>query len=192
MKEIVSHNQLLQVTGNNKNCWLLLFKGGSELSDCAYRNFADAAEPIADAIFLTANVNEVRDIHPSYGVTSVPSLLQFRDGNMVNLYKGCHQPEQFRVIFKNNAYVAVAGDDKQLQKKVVVYSTPTCSWCTTLKRHLDANRVRYKEIDVSKDHKSAEEMVRKSGQQGVPQTEINGQVIVGFDRERINKLLGIN
>ena len=47
-------------------------------------------------------------------------------------------------------------------------------------------------MDVSVDQKAAEEMVKKSGQQGVPQTEINGQIIVGFDKTRINSLLGIN
>jgi glutaredoxin len=47
-------------------------------------------------------------------------------------------------------------------------------------------------VDVSKDQKAAEEMVRRSGQQGVPQTDINGEMIVGFDRNRINTLLGIN
>jgi glutaredoxin len=47
-------------------------------------------------------------------------------------------------------------------------------------------------VDVSVDQKAAEEMVRKSGQQGVPQTDINGEIIVGFDKTRINTLLGIN
>ncbi len=75
---------------------------------------------------------------------------------------------------------------------MVVYSTPTCSWCTTLKRYLDENRIRYREIDVSKDQVATEGKVKKSGQQGVPQTEIDGQVIVGFDKEKINMLLQIH
>jgi len=47
-------------------------------------------------------------------------------------------------------------------------------------------------VDVSADQKSAEVMLKRSGQQGVPQTEINGEIIVGFDKVRINRLLGIN
>jgi glutaredoxin-like YruB-family protein len=74
---------------------------------------------------------------------------------------------------------------------VTVYSTPSCSWCTTLKSYFKQNNIRFKDIDVSKDTRAAEEMVRKSGQQGVPQTDINGTMIVGFDKNRINQLLDI-
>jgi glutaredoxin-like YruB-family protein len=87
--------------------------------------------------------------------------------------------------------VAGQSADEKPAKNVTVFTTPTCSWCTTLKRHLDAHQIRYREVDVSKDQKAAEAMVRRSGQQGVPQTDINGQMIVGFDRERINRLLDI-
>ncbi|MBU2554283.1 MAG: NrdH-redoxin, partial [Bacteroidetes bacterium] len=71
------------------------------------------------------------------------------------------------------------------------YSTPSCSWCNTLKTHLKKNGIRFTDIDVSRDQKAAEAMVHRSGQQGVPQTDINGEMIVGFDKARINTLLGI-
>jgi glutaredoxin len=51
--------------------------------------------------------------------------------------------------------------------------------------------VRYSDIDVSRDQKIAEDLVKRSGQQGVPQTDINGQIIVGFDQKRIDTLLGL-
>nr|NIU00417.1 NrdH-redoxin [Nitrosopumilaceae archaeon]NIU86828.1 NrdH-redoxin [Nitrosopumilaceae archaeon]NIV65485.1 NrdH-redoxin [Nitrosopumilaceae archaeon]NIX61019.1 NrdH-redoxin [Nitrosopumilaceae archaeon] len=69
---------------------------------------------------------------------------------------------------------------------------PTCTWCNTIKRHLQENRIQFREVDVASNQKAAEEMVRKSGQQGVPQTDINGEIIVGFDKPRIDRLLGIN
>ena len=81
---------------------------------------------------------------------------------------------------------------KKAAKNVTVYTTPTCSWCTTVKRYLNENGIHYREIDVAADQKAAEEMVKKSGQQGVPQTDINGQVVVGYDKTKINMLLGIN
>ena len=74
---------------------------------------------------------------------------------------------------------------------MTVYSTPTCSWCTTLKTHLKKNGIRYSDVDVSKDQNAAEAMRKRSGQQGVPQTDIGGEMIVGFDKNRINTLLGI-
>ncbi len=75
--------------------------------------------------------------------------------------------------------------------KVTVYSTPTCVYCVTLKKFLEEKGVEYEEIDVSADDVAAKEMVEKSGQMGVPVVEIDGEVIVGFDRDKISKKLGL-
>lgn len=75
------------------------------------------------------------------------------------------------------------------RKKVVVFSTPTCSWCRKLKSYLRAKGVRFVDVDVSKDAKAARDMVRKTGQQGVPQMWINNQPVVGFDQAKIDRLL---
>jgi len=74
-------------------------------------------------------------------------------------------------------------------KKVIVFSTPTCGWCRKLKDYLKTNNVKYVEVDVSKDQKAAMDMIKKTGQQGVPQMWINNQPIVGFDKPKIDKLL---
>ena len=86
---------------------------------------------------------------------------------------------------------------KQLKKEVMivsvkVYSTPTCPWCTVAKRYLDSINVRYEEYDVSKDRDAAIEMVQKSGQRGVPVIDINGNIIVGFNQQEIDKSLKTN
>jgi len=65
--------------------------------------------------------------------------------------------------------------------KVTVYGTPTCPWC---KR---AKEVKFDEIDVSKDQEAGHIMMQKSGQMGVPQIDINGKMIVGFDQETLDK-----
>jgi len=196
MKKITSLQELKNETGSNENVWLLLYKKGSEQSDCALENFEKAekisAEKKKNNVLCSADVNEVKDIHPNYGVTSVPTLLYFEKGQLRNLVKGCHQPEQINAIFDKSAVVISTNGEKKPQKNVTVYTTPTCTWCNTIKRHFQEHRVRYNEIDVSRDQKAAEELVRRSGQQGVPQTDINGEIIVGFDKPRINRLLGIN
>ncbi|MDY6787017.1 MAG: glutaredoxin family protein [candidate division WOR-3 bacterium] len=74
---------------------------------------------------------------------------------------------------------------------VKVYSTPTCPWCTRAKNYLKSNNVQFEDIDVSTDREKAMEMVKKSGQQGVPVIEINGQIIIGFDQNKIDNLLGL-
>ena len=75
-------------------------------------------------------------------------------------------------------------------KKVIMFTTPTCSHCTTAKRYLREKGIKFKEIDVSRNQKAAQDMVRKTGQQGVPQLWINNRPVVGFDRNKINSLLG--
>ncbi|MPW26077.1 NrdH-redoxin [Alkalibaculum sp. M08DMB] len=74
---------------------------------------------------------------------------------------------------------------------VKVYSTPSCSWCVKAKDYLKSNNISFEEYDVSKDRNAATEMVSKSGQRGVPVLDINDNIIVGFDKKNIDKLLGL-
>lgn len=69
--------------------------------------------------------------------------------------------------------------------EVTVYSTQTCPWCMKLKTWMKQKGIAYKDIDVSADQDAAQKMIEKSGQMGVPQTEINGRMIVGFNPEAI-------
>ncbi len=72
---------------------------------------------------------------------------------------------------------------------VTVYSTPTCGYCVKVKDYLKSRGVSYTEYNVAQDMRKAEEMVRKSGQMGVPVLDINGKVIVGFNKPEIDKAL---
>jgi glutaredoxin-like YruB-family protein len=76
-------------------------------------------------------------------------------------------------------------------KNVKVYSTPTCPYCIRAKQFLTENSVPFENYDVSSDHQKAEEMIQKSGQMGVPVLDIDGEIIVGFDKERIKQALGL-
>jgi glutaredoxin-like YruB-family protein len=74
---------------------------------------------------------------------------------------------------------------------VKVYSTPACPYCFTLKEFLKEKGIDFEDIDVSKDEVALQAMVQKSGQIGVPVIEIDGQIVVGFDKEKISRLLKI-
>jgi len=76
-----------------------------------------------------------------------------------------------------------------MAKKVTVYSTPTCPYCVRVKQYLKDNNIGFEDIDVSTNSAKAEEMVNKSGQMGVPVLDIEGKIIVGFDKEAIEKTL---
>lgn len=177
--------------GNEKRSFLLIYKKGSEQSDRAYHNLNGAAKNTSDIGIFTADVNEVRDIHPAYFISSAPVLLEFASEEFKNTYKGAHDSSYYKGLFDNAVYVAKAEKEGRKVKQVTVYSTPSCSWCTTLKSYLNKNNIRYTDIDVSKNEGAAREMVRRSGQQGVPQTLIGGETIVGFDKTKINRLLDI-
>ena len=73
--------------------------------------------------------------------------------------------------------------------KVVLFSTSTCSWCRRAKRYFKEQRVAFKEVNIERDPNAAREIVRKTGQTGVPVIKIGSTWIVGFDRERIDKEL---
>lgn len=74
---------------------------------------------------------------------------------------------------------------------VTVYTTPTWPWCRVVKDYLKQNNIPYSEKDVSKDREAAMEMMQKSGQQGVPVTDIDGNIIVGFDQDSLDEILGL-
>lgn len=74
---------------------------------------------------------------------------------------------------------------------VIVYSTPTCHWCHKTKDYLKEKGIAFTDIDVFADTVKAQEMVDKSGQMGVPVLEINGEIVIGFDKAKIDQLLGL-
>ena len=68
---------------------------------------------------------------------------------------------------------------------IKVYSTPTCPYCKMAKSFLTEKNIDFTDVDVSTDQKAAEEMVEKTGQMGVPVLDIDGEIIIGFDRDAI-------
>lgn len=74
---------------------------------------------------------------------------------------------------------------------VMVYSTTWCPYCKMAKEFLGQHKIKFEDINVEKDSQKAEEMIRKSGQQGVPVIDVDGQIIVGFDMEALKQALKI-
>ncbi len=77
------------------------------------------------------------------------------------------------------------------QPKVVIFTTPSCSFCNSAKRYFREKNVRFTEVDVTRDSRAAEDMKRRTGQMGVPVILINNRPVVGFDVPKINMLLNI-
>jgi len=80
---------------------------------------------------------------------------------------------------------------KQTAPKVLIFTTPTCSYCTIAKRYFKEIKIRFREIDISKNETAARDIQRKTGQTGVPVIIINNRPVVGFDKAKINKMLSL-
>lgn len=78
-----------------------------------------------------------------------------------------------------------------MAKNVKVYSTSTCPWCIRVKQFLKDSNIVFEDYDVGADQAKADEMVKVSGQMGVPVLDIEGEIIVGFDKDRIKQSLGL-
>ncbi len=76
------------------------------------------------------------------------------------------------------------------QKRVVLFTSPTCKWCNAAKAHMRKHKVRFREIDITKDAKAARDCERH-GCRGVPVVMIGSQWICGFDQKKIDKVLGL-
>jgi len=72
---------------------------------------------------------------------------------------------------------------------IIVYSTPTCPYCVLAKDYLKEKNIPFEDVDVSSDPARAREMIQKSGQRGVPVIDVDGTIIVGFDKNRLEALL---
>jgi glutaredoxin-like YruB-family protein len=191
METVTSHSEFLAKTKDMDRSFLLLYKNKSELCDCAMQNLTELTLNKPEMPVFIADVGNARDIHQQYSIDSVPSLLIFENGQFANVVKGCQHRSFYKSLLDNALYQDKAKSEGKEMKRVTVYSTPTCPWCNTLKAWLRKNNIRFTDVDVSRDQHAAEELVRRTGQQGVPQTDINGQIVVGFNQPRLKELLEI-
>ena len=78
-----------------------------------------------------------------------------------------------------------------MSKNVKIYTTPTCPYCIRAKQFLKGSNIEFEDVDVSTNPDKAQEIVDKSGQMGVPVLDIEGKIIIGFDKEAIQKALNL-
>lgn len=185
--KIASRKQLDELLERQEGILFLLFYSKNSQKSLqslqALENLKDAEEALN---FYTVDASEVRDIHPVYNVDSVPTLVVFRNGVPSEIINGV-QTEGFyaRILHKR----VLSDDDSAQAHRVTVYSTPTCPYCTKVKQYLDSKNISYSEVDVAADPSAAQELVSRTGQQGVPQTEIDGSYVIGFNTKEIDRLL---
>jgi thioredoxin 1 len=136
--------------------------------------------------FLKMNVDTEQAIAQILGIQSIPTVVVFKDGLIVNQMVGVSPKADY-----SKAIESAKKSEAGASRKVIVFSTPTCPYCHQAKAYLKEKGVAFEDVDVSKDQQKAQQMVEKSGQMGVPQLWIDDQVVVGFNRPQINMMLGI-
>ena len=145
-----------------------------------------------DTPVYSINASVVRDIHPVYEITSVPAILAFKDGKKVNLIYGLQNKEFYEnMTAETDSSPSHSHDSVKKINRIVVYTSDGCPWCNKAKEYLKGLNISFREVNVSKNQTEAERLVKRTGQMGTPQLDINGSYVVGFDKNKIDNLLGI-
>jgi len=166
----------------------------AEFSDAARRALAELEEfsrEQDDVPLYVVDVQEVRGLHKEFGVERVPTVLTLEKGKVTRRIEGVQSARFYAVHFSGATPSRTHGTGKAKALNVVVYSGPGCPACGQLKTYLRRYGVGFREVDISRDLHAAERIARRSGQMAVPQTDINGRLVVGFDRAKLDRLLGI-
>ncbi|RME22198.1 MAG: thioredoxin family protein [Deltaproteobacteria bacterium] len=146
-----------------------------------------------DLPVIIVDVDKVRGVHKRFGVTSVPSAVTVEDGRVIRRTSGEHEPDGWaRALLPHAATPPAPRAEGPRHPPITVYVSPTCVWCSRVKAWLREQGFTWREIDVSRDPDAAQELVKRSGQMGVPQIDIGGQIVVGFDKPRLQRLLGLS
>jgi len=165
-----------------------------EFSDAAQRALAElelfSKEQDGLPVYVV-DVQEVPGLHKEFGVRSVPTVLSIENGKVTRSVEGVQSSRFYAIHFSGATPSPTQAKGSAAARRVVVYSGPGCPACGALKTYLRRNRVAFREVDISRDPHAAERIARRSGQMAVPQTDINGRLVVGFDRGTLDRLLGI-
>ncbi len=190
---IKDREHLQAVRHKYRDYFVLAFWG--KFSDAAQRALGELeqfAQENKDVPVLVVDVQKVKGAHKEFGVARVPTVLAIEKGKATKSVEGAQSARFYSLYFAGAAPSRAAGaGGKARVQRVVVYSGPGCPACGQLKNYLRRHGVSYREVDISRDPRAAEKIARRSGMMAVPQTDINGRLVVGFDQAKLDRLLGI-
>ncbi len=179
-----------QVKKEHKDFFVLAFYGGFSSSAERFLNelkiFSEENENLQ--IYIV-DVEKVKGLHKEFQVEVVPTVISIEKGEATRRVEGLESGRFYGRVFGVGSVSAHSRGEKSKSHSVTVYTSPGCPACAAVKNYLRKRGVNFREIDVSRNQSAAEHLVARSGQMAVPQIDINGRLIVGFDQAKIERLL---
>jgi len=189
VEEIKNIEHLDQIKKQKEFFILIFYTEKSEKSKEVIKIFEEIKKENRKAEIFSVNATKVKNIHPLFGINTVPTVVAVKNGKISKIIYGVQNKQYYQMLLYD---APLKQGEKRKFKNVIVYTSSNCPWCSTVKSYLRQHGIPFREVDISKDEREAERLIRKSGQMGVPQTEINGKIVVGFDKNKLDSLLGIN
>jgi len=170
---------------------VVFYSDSSQKSKEAVSVLEEVKKDNPDIQVYSVNASKVKDIHPLYGIDSVPAVLVLKDDKVSKIIYGLQNKQYYEMALSEAPLPKVGTKEERKFRSVTVYTTPSCPWCSKVKTYLMKNRIPFRGVDISRDERAAQDLMRRSGQRGVPQTDIDGKIVVGFDKMKLDSLLGI-
>lgn len=190
-----SYKQLESETNHFEGPLILGFFGDfSQTANDTMPEFKAFCEKHPQLPAYLVDVGRVKDVHGHFQVTQVPAVVLVKNGRVMSRVVGSATAAAYEAAFLSGKSAAAAGreESRKPAHSVTVYTTQSCPWCVRVKNYLRQMNVPFKEVDVGRDHAAAMDLVRRTGQTGVPQLNIDGHYVIGFDKPKIDRLLGLS
>jgi glutaredoxin-like YruB-family protein len=187
---IKDHEHLVEVQQKHKEFLIVLFYGSfSPASKRALDELAQFSKEDEHLPVYGIDVEQVKGVHRQFGVETVPTVLALRNGKVAQRFEGVESAQFYARIFSGVYHARFKTGKSPVSHRVIVYSGPGCPACGSAKTYLRRRGVRFREIDIARDPHAAQRLVKRSGQMAVPQIDIDGHLIVGFDQAKIDRIL---
>jgi glutaredoxin 3 len=190
MQWIKDREHLAEIQQKHKKFLLLLFYANfSSASKRALAELEKFSKEDEQVPVYVIDVERVKGVHKQFGVESVPTVLALQKGKVTQRLEGVESAGFYARIFFGVYPSHLKKGKSPVSHRVIIYSGPGCPACGTAKAYLRRRGVNFREVDIARDHYAAQRLVRRSGQMAVPQIDIDGHLIVGFDQAKIDRIL---
>ncbi len=187
---IKGHKHFKQVQEKHKEFLLFLFYADfSSTSKRALAELEQFSKENKEMPVCIIDVEKIKGVHKQFGVENVPTVVAVKKKKVFWRVEGVESAQFYSRVFSGVYASHYKIGEKRVSHRVTVYSGPGCPACGAAKAYLRRQGINFRVVDIARDQHAAERLVRRSGQMAVPQIDIDGHLIVGFDQAKIDKFL---